>query len=91
MMVFLLNSYVATRDSDFNEESFGVATVMMELVFYGGKCFEYLSQQRDNVRIQKGDRKFSEHGKQVKRNISRAIKKGYLDKEKRVSYVPGGF
>ena len=49
-----------------------------------------MSKKRNSERIMKGTRKFSEHGKQVRKDI-RAIKKGYLDKENKRCYVPGGF
>ena len=53
--------------------------------------FNLLSENRDRERVAKSSKKTNKEGKQKRKTI-RAVKKGYIDKEKdKDCYMPGGF
>jgi hypothetical protein len=76
---------------EFNEGSFGVSSVFKHFGISNGYAFYLLSEKRDEERVAKSTQKTDEEGKQKRKTI-RAVKKGYIDKEKdKDSYMPGGF
>ena len=76
---------------EFNEGSSGVSSVFQHFGITNGYSFNLLSEKRDRERVAKSSKKTNKEGKQKRKTI-RAVKKGYIDKEKdKDCYMPGGF
>ena len=76
---------------EFNDGSFGVSSVLKYFEISNGYCFDRLSEKRDKERVDKSTKKMNQERK-LKRKTIRAVKKGYIDKERdKESYIPGGF